>query len=128
MGDVANYFVLLDEKSDYVHLALAVMCTPASDRMESHILVKKNALGRLKRKLVSFLHSHFSCRSSKRSEKRRAALRLNLCAIASKRYMSYRRSDLESFRGLSLLSFFYSVWAHWKIDGERREIVEKWYP
>ena len=27
-----------------------------------------------------------------------------------------------------MLSFFYSVWAHWRIDGERREIVERWYP
>ena len=20
------------------------------------------------------------------------------------------------------------MWAHWRIDGERREIVERWYP
>ena len=30
LGDVANYYVLLDEKSDYAHLAMVVMCTSAS--------------------------------------------------------------------------------------------------
>ena len=28
MGDVANFFVLLKEESDYALLAMAVMCTP----------------------------------------------------------------------------------------------------
>ena len=27
-----------------------------------------------------------------------------------------------------MLSFFYSVWAHSRIDGKRIEIVEEWYP
>ena len=40
MGDVANYSVLREESSDYAHLALAVMCTPASDLIESCILAK----------------------------------------------------------------------------------------
>ena len=31
MGDVVNYFVLLDEESDYEYFALAVMCTSAWD-------------------------------------------------------------------------------------------------
>ena len=33
-----------------------------------------------------------------------------------------------NFAGTSLLSFCYSVWTRWKIDGKRREIVKKWYP
>ena len=27
-----------------------------------------------------------------------------------------------------MLSFFFSVWAHWRIDGKRIELVKKWYP
>ena len=33
-----------------------------------------------------------------------------------------------NFTGTSVLSFVYSVWAHWRIDGKRIEIVEEWYP
>ena len=33
-----------------------------------------------------------------------------------------------NFTGTSVLSFFYSVWAHSRIDGKRIEIVEEWYP
>ena len=30
--------------------------------------------------------------------------------------------------GTSVLSFFFSVLAHWWIDGKRIELVKKWYP
>ena len=33
-----------------------------------------------------------------------------------------------NFTGTSVLSFFYSVWAHWRIDEKRIAIVEEWYP
>ena len=33
-----------------------------------------------------------------------------------------------NFTGTSVLSFFYSVWAHWRINGKRIEIVKQWYP
>ena len=34
----------------------------------------------------------------------------------------------ETFAGLSVLSFFYSAWAHRTIDTKRLELVELYYP
>ena len=34
----------------------------------------------------------------------------------------------ENFAVTSLLSFVYSVRAHWRIDGKRVELMERWYP
>ena len=41
--------------------------------------------------------------------------------------MSLPPSGYGNFAGTSLLSFFYSVRAHWRIDGKRIEIAKHWY-
>ena len=61
--------------------------------------------------------------------------RLNSCAITllSAPSLLYSAHVWVEFgygnsTGTSVLSFFFSVLAHWWIDGKRIELVKKWYP